>query len=74
MTEKKTENKSIKELRAEKNNIERLLQTEKEQARKKRTRRLIRKGALLEKIFGLENFSVEETEKFLENIYNKLNK
>lgn len=33
--------------------------------RKQRTRRLIQKGALLEKYFELDNLSVDETEEFL---------
>lgn len=33
--------------------------------RKTRTRRLIQKGALLEKYFKIDNLSVEETEEFL---------
>lgn len=33
--------------------------------RKKRTRRLIQKGALLEKYFDIENLTVEQTEEFL---------
>lgn len=33
--------------------------------RKARTRRLIQKGALLEKYFEIDNLSVEETEEFL---------
>lgn len=73
MTEKKIQNKSTKELRAEYNSLKLSLQREKEKKRKARTRRLIRKGALLEKVFELQDFSVEETEKFLNEIYNKLN-
>ncbi|MFW3589124.1 hypothetical protein ACODGV_12260 [Vagococcus fluvialis] len=33
--------------------------------RKQRTRRLIQKGALLEKYFEVDNLSVDETEEFL---------
>lgn len=33
-------------------------------ARKARTRRLIQKGALLEKYFDIDNLSVDETEEF----------
>lgn len=40
------------------------LQNSKE--RKARTRRLIQKGALLEKYFDIDNLSVEETEEFLQ--------
>jgi hypothetical protein len=35
------------------------------QKRKERTRRLIQKGALLEKYFGLEHLDVNETEEIL---------
>lgn len=36
--------------------------------RKARTRRLIQKGALLEKYFEIDNLSVDETEEFLKQI------
>ena len=38
----------------------------KSQERKIRTRRLIQKGALLEKYFEIDNLSVKETEEFLQ--------
>lgn len=38
--------------------------------RKARTRRLIQKGALLEKYFEIDNLSVDETEEFLKQISN----
>ena len=38
---------------------------ENQRARKARTRRLIQKGALLEKYFQAENLSVEQTEELL---------
>lgn len=38
---------------------------ENQQARKARSRRLIQKGALLEKYFQAENLSVEQTEELL---------
>lgn len=63
---------NIKKTIAEKNKLELQIQREKEQQRKARTRRLIRKGALLEKFFDIEDLSVEETEIFLKKILEKL--
>lgn len=40
------------------------------QERKIRTRRLIQKGALLEKYFEIDNLSVGETEEFLQQFSN----
>lgn len=73
MTKKTSNNKTIRQLEADINKLKLDLATENEKKRKARTRRLIRKGALLEKIFGLQDFTVEETERFLTDIYNKLN-
>ncbi|WP_121614467.1 hypothetical protein [Mesobacillus foraminis] len=42
--------------------------------RKARTRRLIQKGALLEKYLGLEDVSIEETEKLLKFLADFKNK
>lgn len=42
-------------------------------ARKARTRRLIQKGALLEKYFQAENLSVEQTEELLKIFANYVN-
>lgn len=46
---------------------------ENQRARKARTRRLIQKGALLEKYFQAENLSVEQTEEFLKIFANYVN-
>jgi len=43
------------------------------QARKARSRRLIQKGALLEKYFQANNLSVEQTEKLLKIFANYVN-
>lgn len=61
-------NTDIKKLITEKNRIELEIRREKEQQRKNRTRRLIRKGALLEKYFSIEHLNVEETEVFLKRL------
>lgn len=55
----------IKKLEQEKNRLERSLSRDNHEERKKRTRRLIQKGALLEKYFEAEHLSVEETEELL---------
>lgn len=55
----------IKKLEQEKNRLERSLLRDSQLERKKRTRRLIQKGALLEKYFEAEHLSVEETEELL---------
>lgn len=55
----------IKKLEQEKNRLERSLSHDNQMERKKRTRRLIQKGALLEKYFESEHLSVEETEELL---------
>ena len=46
---------------------------ENQRARKARTRRLIQKGALLEKYFQAENLSVEQTEELLKIFANYVN-
>lgn len=46
---------------------------ENQHARKARTRRLIQKGALLEKYFQAENLSVEQTEELLKIFANYVN-
>lgn len=51
-------NKKIEILKIQK----RLLEENNQNDRKKRTRRLIQKGALVEKYFDIEHLSVEETE------------
>lgn len=68
---KKTQN-NISKTVTEKNKLELQIKREKEKQRKARTRRLIRKGALLEKYFEIEDLSVEETEIFLKKILEKL--
>lgn len=55
-------NKKIKDLELEKKAINHSIKLKK---RKERTRKLIQKGALLEKYFNIENLSVEETEELL---------
>lgn len=45
----------------------------KQQARKARSRRLIQKGALLEKYFRTANLSVEQTEELLKIFANYVN-
>jgi len=52
----------VKQLEAQKSLSENF---QKNKARKERTRRLIQKGALLEKYFDISHLSVEETEKCL---------
>ncbi|RAK47855.1 hypothetical protein BHX94_12295 (plasmid) [Macrococcoides bohemicum] len=58
-------NEKLNSLIAKKNRIELSINKENNQARKERTRRLIQKGALLEKYFELDEKSVEETEELL---------
>ena len=65
---------NIKKLLAEKNKLDLQIKREKEQQRKNRTRRLIRKGALLEKYFNIEELTVEETEIFLKDMLEKTNR
>lgn len=55
----------IRKLEQEKNRLERSLLRDNQIERKKRTRLLIQKGALLEKYFEAEHLSVEETEELL---------
>lgn len=62
---------NIKKLLAEKNQLNLQIQREKQQQRKDRTRRLIRKGALLEKYFQLQDLTVDETELFLKELLEK---
>jgi len=63
---------NIKKFIAEKNKLDLQIKREKEQQRKDRTRRLIRKGALLEKYFNIEELTVEETEIFLKELLEKI--
>ena len=65
-------NKTHKELTVERNRLELEIQKEKEKERKQRTRRLIQKGALLEKYLNIEDLSVEETEIFLRKLQKKM--
>lgn len=55
----------IRKLEQEKNRLERSITRDNQIERKKRTRRLIQKGALLEKYFEAEHLSSEETEELL---------
>lgn len=60
---------AIKDYQRTKANIEKKkleINRLKEMDRKARARRLIQKGALLEKYFEIEELSIEETEKLLE--------
>jgi len=61
----------IKQKQAELNRINKQIQLEKNRQRKKRTHRLIQKGALLEKYFNLQNISVEKTEDYLKYLKEK---
>ena len=63
----------IKKLEQEKNRLERSLSRDHQIERKKRTRRLIQKGALLEKYFESEHLSVEETEELLKTFSSYVN-
>ena len=63
----------IKKLEQEKNRLERSLSHDNQLERKKRTRRLIQKGALLEKYFESEHLSVEETEELLKMVASYVN-
>lgn len=67
-------NKRIEKLKIQKN----ILRANSEQNinRKRRTKRLIEKGALLEKYFEIDYLTVEETEEFLKiflNILKRIN-
>lgn len=63
----------IKKLEQEKNRLERSLSRDNQIERKKRTRRLIQKGALLEKYFEAEHLSIEETEELLKTFSSYVN-
>lgn len=63
----------IKKLEQEKKRLERSLSRDHQVERKKRTRRLIQKGALLEKYFESEHLSVEETEELLKTFSSYVN-
>ena len=63
----------IKKLEQEKNRLERSLSRDHQIERKKRTRRLIQKGALLENYFESEHLSVEETEELLKTFSSYVN-
>lgn len=63
MTTNKQQN--IKENIQELNRINQKIQREKNQKRKERTRRLIQKGALVDKYFDLYELTSDETEIFL---------
>lgn len=55
----------IKKLEQEKNRLEQSILLDNLSERKKRTRRLIQKGALLEKYFEAEHLTVDQTEELL---------
>ena len=63
---------NLKQNLAETNRLQAQIKREKIKQRKLRTRRLIQKGALLEKYFNLENSSPDETELFLKNLKQKI--
>lgn len=61
----------LEKLEAKKKHLELALsKLNSDKQRKERTRRLIQKGALLEKYFEIDNLSVEETEEFLSLLSN----
>lgn len=62
---------NLKQNLAETNRLQAQIKREKIKQRKLRTRRLIQKGALLEKYFNLENSSPDETELFLKQLIQK---
>ena len=62
---------NLKQNLAETNRLQAQIKREKIKQRKLRTRRLIQKGALLEKYFNLENSSPDETELFLKQLKQK---
>ena len=59
---------SVKKQQQELNRLHLKQQREKTRKRKERTRRLIVKGALLEKYFKAEHLSTDETEKLLRGL------
>ncbi|MCE5086043.1 hypothetical protein [Mammaliicoccus sciuri] len=61
------------ELKAKKNQLELDINRYNFNDRKQRTRRLIQKGALLEKYFECDNLSPEETEELLKIFANYIN-
>lgn len=61
-------NNSIDENIIEYNRIQKQIQLEKVKKRKARTRRLIQKGALLEKYFNIQKLTPDETELFLKEL------
>ncbi|MBJ6234568.1 hypothetical protein [Staphylococcus aureus] len=61
------------ELQAKKNQLELDINRNNFNDRKQRTRRLIQKGALLEKYFQCDNLSPEETEELLKVFANYIN-
>lgn len=63
---------NLKQNLAETNRLQAQIKREKIKQRKLRTRRLIQKGALLEKYFNLENSSPDETELFLKQLKQKI--
>ncbi|MBC2069337.1 hypothetical protein [Listeria booriae] len=63
----------IKRLEQQIRRIEQSIVREKQKQRKARTRRLIQKGALLEKYFECDQLNVEETEKLLKIFASSVN-
>lgn len=58
-------NLDIKKKEQEIRRLQRQMKRDSEKLRKKRTHRLIQKGALLEAYFDMKDTSIEETEKLL---------
>lgn len=65
-------NNSIDDNIIEYNRIQKQIQLEKVKKRKARTRRLIQKGALLEKYFNIQKLTPDETELFLKELKKKI--
>lgn len=59
---------NVKKTQQEINRINRVNSLHKERKRKERTRRLIQKGALLEKYFNIEHLDIDDTEKLLKKL------
>lgn len=58
------------EIRQNENHVKRLIQEQKAERRKMRTRRLIERGAILESMIdGAESFSNEEIKELLETVF-----
>lgn len=65
--------KALKRIEIEELKIRQYQYIEKKKARKARTRKLIQKGALLDKYFETESLSADETESLLKTFANYVN-